>query len=65
MKLLWGQKRLACVVCVLSGMVADAHLMVFDCLPHGFWHDPELPESIEANQEANQAMAKFLGEHLK
>ena len=61
MKLLWGQKRLACVVCVLSGMVADAHLMVFDCLPHGFWYDPEPPESIEANQ----AMAKFLGEHLK
>ena len=43
--------------------------MVFDCLRHGFWYDPELPESIEANQkanqEANQAMAKFLGEHLK
>jgi hypothetical protein len=39
--------------------------MVFDGLPHAFWYDPELPESIEANQEANQAMAKFFGEHLK
>ncbi|HZZ40925.1 MAG TPA: alpha/beta hydrolase fold domain-containing protein [Acidobacteriaceae bacterium] len=39
----------------------DARLMVFDGLPHAFWYNPELPESIEANQ----AMAKFLGEHLK
>jgi monoterpene epsilon-lactone hydrolase len=39
----------------------DARLMVFDGLPHAFWYDPELPEAIEANQ----AMAKFLAEHLK
>lgn len=39
----------------------DARLMVFDGLPHAFWYDPELPESIEANR----AMAKFLSEHLK
>lgn len=39
----------------------DARLMVFDGLPHAFWYDPGLPEAIEANQ----AMAKFLAEHLK
>jgi monoterpene epsilon-lactone hydrolase len=36
-------------------------LMVFDGLPHAFWYNPELPESIEANR----AMAKFLAGHLK
>jgi acetyl esterase/lipase len=39
----------------------DARLMVFDGLPHAFWYNPTLPESTEANQ----AMAKFLAEHLK
>ncbi|HZY72477.1 MAG TPA: alpha/beta hydrolase, partial [Edaphobacter sp.] len=39
----------------------DARLMVFDGLPHAFWYDPALPESMEANR----AMAKFLTEHLK
>ena len=39
----------------------DARLIVFDGLPHAFWYDPALPESIEANR----AMAKFLAEHLK
>jgi acetyl esterase/lipase len=39
----------------------DARLMVFDGLPHAFWYDPDLPESIEANH----AMAKFLAGHLK
>lgn len=39
----------------------DAHLIVFDGLPHAFWYDPDLPEAIEANQ----AMAKFLAGHLK
>ncbi len=39
----------------------DAQLIVFDGLPHAFWYNPELPESTEANQ----AMAKFLAEHLK
>jgi monoterpene epsilon-lactone hydrolase len=40
---------------------ADARLMVFDGLPHAFWYDPQLPESMEANR----AMAKFLAGHLK
>jgi epsilon-lactone hydrolase len=39
----------------------DARLMVFDGLPHAFWYDPALPESMEANK----AMAKFLAGHLK
>ena len=39
----------------------DARLMVFDGLPHAFWYDPALPESMEANR----AMAKFLAGHLK
>jgi acetyl esterase/lipase len=39
----------------------DGRLMVFDGLPHAFWYNPELPESIEANR----AMSKFLSEHLK
>jgi acetyl esterase/lipase len=39
----------------------DARLMVFDGLPHAFWYNPELPESIEANR----AMAKFLAGHLR
>lgn len=39
----------------------DARLMVFDGLPHAFWYDSALPESMEANK----AMAKFLVGHLK
>jgi epsilon-lactone hydrolase len=39
----------------------DARLVVFEGLPHAFWYDPELPESIEANQY----MAKFLASQLK
>jgi epsilon-lactone hydrolase len=39
----------------------DARLVVFEGLPHAFWYDPELPESIEANQ----LMAKFLSSQLK
>src|SRR5579859_504576 len=27
----------------------DAHLVVYDALPHAFWYDPRLPEAIEAN----------------
>lgn len=38
----------------------DAQLVVFDGLPHAFWYDPSLPESIEANQ----IMAKFFDQHL-
>ena len=38
----------------------DAHLIVFDGLPHAFWYDPQLPESIEANH----FMADFFLKHL-
>jgi epsilon-lactone hydrolase len=38
----------------------DAHLEVFDALPHAFWYDPRLPEAIEANH----AMADFFVKHL-
>ena len=54
------------MLCAFSSeWVHVRHLMVLDRLPHAFWYDPELPEPIEANQEANRAMAKFLGKHLK
>ena len=33
---------------------------IFDALPHAFWYDPQLPESIEANH----TMADFFVEHL-
>jgi len=39
----------------------DAHLVVFDGLPHAFWYDPNLPEAIEANH----MMADFFVKHLK
>jgi monoterpene epsilon-lactone hydrolase len=38
----------------------DAHLVVFDALPHAFWYDPDLPESIEASH----IMAGFFVKHL-
>jgi acetyl esterase/lipase len=38
----------------------DAHLIVFEGLPHAFWNDPELPESREANQD----MAKFFDRYV-
>ena len=38
----------------------DAHLVVFDALPHAFWYHPELPEAIEANH----MMADFFVKHL-
>ena len=38
----------------------NANLIVFDGLPHAFWYDPELPESIEANH----FMADFFLKHL-
>jgi epsilon-lactone hydrolase len=37
-----------------------AQLMVFEALQHGFWNDPKLPES----QEADRAMAHFFVVHL-
>lgn len=39
----------------------DAHLVVFEALPHAFWNTPHLPES----KEANQIMAGFLEKHLR
>lgn len=38
----------------------DAQLVLFDGLPHAFWYDPNLPESIEANH----LMADFFLKHL-
>jgi acetyl esterase/lipase len=38
----------------------DARLVVFDALPHAFWYDPALPESIEANH----IMADFFAKQL-
>ncbi|MGA2570018.1 MAG: alpha/beta hydrolase fold domain-containing protein [Terracidiphilus sp.] len=38
----------------------DARLVLFDALPHAFWLDPQLPESIEANR----MMADFFLQHL-
>jgi acetyl esterase/lipase len=38
----------------------DAHLIVFEALPHAFWHNPDLPES----KEANKFIAEFFILHL-
>jgi monoterpene epsilon-lactone hydrolase len=38
----------------------DARLVLFDALPHAFWYDPSLPESIEANH----IMANFMLKQL-
>lgn len=38
----------------------DARLVVFDALPHAFWYNASLPESVEASH----IMAKFLLEHV-
>jgi len=38
----------------------EAQLVVFEALPHAFWHDPKLPES----KEADQLMATFFDRHL-
>jgi monoterpene epsilon-lactone hydrolase len=38
----------------------DAHLVVFDALPHAFWYNPALPESTEASH----VMADFFAKHL-
>lgn len=40
---------------------ADAHLIVFDALPHAFWNDVSLPESHEAYAD----MADFFKRYLK
>ena len=38
----------------------DAHLIVFEGLPHAFWNDVNLPESREADQD----MAKFFDRYV-
>ena len=38
----------------------DAQLIAFEALPHAFWHNPELPES----KEANKFIAEFFTRHL-
>lgn len=43
---------------LLAGV--DAHLIVYDALPHAFWYDPHMPEAIEANH----FMADFFVKHL-
>jgi len=39
----------------------DARLVVFDALPHAFWYNPQLPESIEANHMMADFFVKQLG----
>ena len=39
----------------------DARLVVFDALPHAFWYDPLLPESLEANHTMADFFVKQLG----
>jgi epsilon-lactone hydrolase len=39
----------------------DARLVVFDALPHAFWYNASLPESIEANHLMADFMLKQLG----
>lgn len=41
---------------------ADAHLVVYDALPHAFWYDPHLPEAIEVNHIMANFFLKHLGE---
>jgi epsilon-lactone hydrolase len=38
----------------------NAQLVVFEALPHAFWHNPDLPES----KEANKFVADFFTQHL-
>jgi epsilon-lactone hydrolase len=38
----------------------DAHLVVFEALPHAFWNNPHLPET----KEADEIMAHFFDEQL-
>jgi monoterpene epsilon-lactone hydrolase len=44
---------------LLAGV--DAHLVVYDALPHAFWYDPKLPEAIEANHIMSDFFVKQLG----
>jgi epsilon-lactone hydrolase len=44
---------------LLAGV--DAHLVLYDALPHAFWYDPRLPEAIEANHIMADFFVKQLG----
>lgn len=39
----------------------DAHLIVFEALPHAFWNDPNLPESKEADHFMADFFDKYVG----
>jgi len=39
---------------------SDAHLIVFDAMPHAHWYSIHLPEA----KEAFEAQARFLDRHL-
>jgi acetyl esterase/lipase len=39
----------------------DARLIVFDALPHAFWYNSRLPESIEASHFMADFFVKQLG----
>ena len=43
----------------------DARLVVFDALPHAFWYDPVLPESLEANHRMADFFVKHLGKDAR
>ncbi len=43
----------------------DARLVVFDALPHAFWYDAALPESIEASHIMADFMVKELAKKSK
>ena len=43
----------------------DARLVVFDALPHAFWYDPVLPESLEANHRMADFFVKHLGKQVR
>ena len=39
----------------------DAQLIVFDALPHAFWYEPGLPESIDASHFMADFFIRQLG----
>jgi len=39
----------------------DAHLIVFEGLPHAFWNDVSLPESKEADQDMSNFFDRYVG----
>ena len=41
----------------------DSQLVVFDALPHAFWNQFKLPESIEADRMISDFFDRYLGDH--